>query len=308
MVQAPDVADDTPAESGWVGRLVSAADGLRLHVRVYGYPTAAALPVVCLPGLTRNSADFHELAVTLAGDAERPRRVIAIDSRGRGRSEYDRDPANYTLATELADLIAVLTAFEIGRAVFVGTSRGGLLTMLLAAARPTFIAAAVLNDIGPVIDIEGLLRIKSYVGRLPTPRDFPEAAAILQRVGNRQFPNLTADDWLLQARRTWKQDGARLVLDYDAKLSEALASFDPAAALPTLWPQFDALAGVPVMVIRGANSDILSAATGREMAERRADLVTYVVADEGHPPLLRGAALQAVVAFIRHCDTALSRV
>jgi pimeloyl-ACP methyl ester carboxylesterase len=303
MAQAPAFVGYAPAEAGWVSRFISAPDGLRLHVRVYGDPTAAALPVVCLPGLTRNSADFHALAAALAGDAERARRVVAIDSRGRGRSDYDRDPANYTLATELADVIAVLTALEVGPAVFVGTSRGGLLTMLLAAAKPMFIAGAVLNDIGPVIEIEGLLRIKSYVGRLPAPRDFSDAAAMLQRAGGRQFPKLTADDWRVQARRTWRQDGDRLVLDYDPRLSQTLASLDPAAALPTLWPQFDALAGVPVMVIRGANSDILSDATVTTMAARHADLVMLQIPDQGHVPLLDDAAtMQAIVAFTGACD------
>lgn len=299
------LASIEPAESGWNSRFIAAPDGLRLHARVYGEPTTAALPVVCLPGLTRTSADFHELAAALAGDSERPRRVVAINSRGRGRSEYDRDPANYTLATELADVIAVLTALEIGHAVFVGTSRGGLLTMLMAAAKPTVIAGAVLNDIGPVIDIAGLLRIKSYVGRLPAPRDFTEAAAILQRHGSRQFPKLTADDWYLQARRTWKQDGDGLVLDYDPRLSQTLASLDPATPLPTLWPQFDALAGVPVMVIRGSNSDILSDATVTAMATRRAELITLEVSDEGHVPLLnRAAIINSIFAFIRACKAA----
>ena len=143
---------------------VTAQDGLRLHVRGYGPRTATALPLVCLPGLARTGADFETLAARLASDPDRPRRVIALDSRGRGRSDYDRDPANYSLAVELADLIAALTALDIARAVFVGTSRGGLLTILLAVARPTAIAGCVLNDIGPVIDLEGLIRIKSYVG------------------------------------------------------------------------------------------------------------------------------------------------
>ncbi|TMK19105.1 MAG: alpha/beta hydrolase, partial [Alphaproteobacteria bacterium] len=129
---------------------VSAQDGLRLHVRAHGARTDRALPVVCLPGLARTTADFDTLAVALASDRERPRRVLALDYRGRGKSDYDRKPANYNLQVELADVLAVLTALGIGRAAFVGTSRGGILTMLLAVARPTAIAGCVLNDIGPV--------------------------------------------------------------------------------------------------------------------------------------------------------------
>src|SRR5713101_8415650 len=151
---------------------VTAQDGLRLHVQEWGARTASALPVVCLPGLARSVADFEPLAAALADDSKLPRRVVALDSRGRGKSQYDRNPANYNLKVELTDLLAVLTALEIHQAVFLGTSRGGILTMLLAAARPTAIAGCVLNDIGPVIEPKGLMRIKSYVGKLPRPASF----------------------------------------------------------------------------------------------------------------------------------------
>ena len=240
---------------------VTAQDGLRLHVRSYGPRTATALPMVCMPGLARTGADFETLAARLGSDPDRPRRVIALDSRGRGRSDYDRDPANYSLAVELADLIAALTALDIARAVFVGTSRGGLLTMLLAVARPTAIAGCVLNDIGPVIDLEGLIRIKSYVGKLAPPASMRDAADILRGLFGRQFPKLSDDDWAAFARRTFKEAGERIVPDYDVKLATTLEATDLAQPLPTLWKEFDALARVPVMVIRGGNSDLLSAAT-----------------------------------------------
>src|SRR5438128_4728053 len=158
---------------------VTAQDGLRLHVRTYGARASSALPVVCLPGLARTAADFADLALVLSSHRERP--VLALDYRGRGKSHYDRNPANYTLQVALADLLAVLTALGIGRAAFVGTSRGGILTMLLAVARPTAIAGCVLNDIGPVIEPAGLMRIKGYVGKLPQPASFREAAEALQQ-------------------------------------------------------------------------------------------------------------------------------
>src|ERR1035441_1429663 len=148
---------------------ISAPDGLRLHARCYGARSAPALPVVCLPGMARTAADFEMLAEALAGDERRPRRVIALDYRGRGKSEYDRDPANYNFQVELADLLAVLAALDAARAILIGTSRGGILAMLLAAVRPTAIAGVVLNDIGPVIEPKGLMRIKGYVvtGKVP---------------------------------------------------------------------------------------------------------------------------------------------
>src|ERR1700738_3177191 len=160
---------------------VTAPDGLRLHVREWGPRASRAMPVVCLPGLARTGADFERIATAWAGDSRSPRRVLALDSRGRGMSEYDRDPASYNLATELADVLAVLTALEIGRAIFVGTSRGGILAMLLVAARPGAIAGCVLNDIGPVIELAGLARIKSYVGKLPRPASDQDAADVLRQ-------------------------------------------------------------------------------------------------------------------------------
>src|SRR5262249_33684077 len=160
----------------------TAQDGLRLHVREFGRRGSPYLPVVCLPGLTRTTDDFNAPAAALAGDRDRPRRVVALDSRGRGQSDYDRRADNYSLPVGLADVMAMLTAMDLGRAIFVGSSRGGLLAMLLAAARPSAIAGAVLNDIGPVIEVKGLMRIKSYVGKLPQPRSYEEGAEVLRRL------------------------------------------------------------------------------------------------------------------------------
>jgi pimeloyl-ACP methyl ester carboxylesterase len=282
---------------------VTAQDGLRLHVRSYGPRTAAALPIVCLPGLARTGADFDVLATRLARDPEGPRRAIALDSRGRGRSDYDRDPANYSLVVELSDLIAALTALGIARAVFVGTSRGGLLTMLLAVARPTAIAGCVLNDIGPVIDLKGLIRIKSYVGKLPQPASLRDAADILRGLFGSQFPKLNDDDWAAFARRTFKEAGGRIVPDYDVKLATTLEATDLGRPLPVLWKEFDALARVPVMVIRGSNSDILSTATVEAMRTRRTSLDVVEVPDEGHAPLLTGEnIIGCIAAFAKACD------
>ncbi len=282
---------------------VSARDGLRLHVREHGARTAPGLPVVCLPGLARTTADFETLAAALAGDPPRPRRVVALDYRGRGLSDHDRNPDNYSVPVELDDVLAVLTAREVARAVFVGTSRGGLIVMALAAARPAAIAGAVLNDIGPVIEIEGLMRIKGYVGKLPQPRDYADGAQVMRRLFGGQFPRLGDADWLAAARRTWREENGRLVVTYDPKLAHTLTALDPEHPLPTLWPQFDALAAVPLMVIRGANSDILSAATVEAMRARRRETTTLVVPDQGHAPLLAEADTIARIAdFVARCD------
>jgi pimeloyl-ACP methyl ester carboxylesterase len=263
--------------------------------------------MICLPGLTRTTTDFDVLAPALANG--RPeRRVIAIDSRGRGRSEYDVNPQNYNLAVELADVVSILTALETGRAVFVGSSRGGLLSMMLAVAHPTAIAGVVLHDIGPVIEPKGLARIKSYVGKLPQPGSFAEGAEILRRLFDAQFPKLTADQWLTAAHHTWKTEGGKLALTYDERLARPLAELDVELPPPPMWNEFDALARVPVLVIRGANSDVLSAATLGIMNARHPGLETIEVADQGHVPLLDDAKLiERIGDFIRSCDAASSR-
>lgn len=291
-----------------VSMFVTAQDGLKLHVRGYGPRTATALPVVCLAGLTRTAADFHALAVALASDGERPRRVLALDSRGRGQSDYDANPDNYAVPVELNDAITVMTACETAPAVLIGTSRGGLLTMALAAARPAMIAGVVLNDIGPEIDIQGLMRIKGTVGRLPELRSYAEGAEILRRAYAAHFPRLTAQDWEAWARRGWKSqrsalEGERLVPNYDAKLARTLADIDPERPIPPLWPQFDALAAVPMMVVRGANSDLLSAATVAAMRARRSEMTVLEIPDQGHTPLLSEPdTIARIAAFVAQCD------
>ena len=282
---------------------ISAPDGLRLHLRCHGRRSARPLPVVCLPGLARTAADFDTLAVALASHADHPRRVVALDYRGRGLSDYDRDPANYSFQTELADVLATVTALDCLPAIFIGTSRGGILAMLLAAVRPTAIAGVVLNDIGPVIEPKGLMRIKGYVGKLPQPRSYEEGAEILRRLFDAQFPKLTAEDWLAGAHRTFKEQQGRLVPTYDVKLAKTLEGVDFDKPLPPLWGAFDALRNVPVMVIRGANSDLLSAETVEAMRARRQALETMEIPDQGHAPLLAEAdVIERIAAFAGRCD------
>ncbi len=282
---------------------LSAPDGLRLHARCYGRPSSPALPVVCLPGLARTAADFESIATALAEDSQHPRRVIALDYRGRGLSDYDRAPANYSFQTELADVVAVVTALEAIPAVFLGTSRGGVLTMLLAALRPAAIAGVVLNDIGPVIEPKGLMRIKGYVGRMPQPKSLAEGAEILRRLFDAQFPKLTSEDWLAAAQRTFKQQDGAWVPTYDVRLAKTMEGIDFERPLPALWKEFDALANVPLMVVRGENSDLLSAATINAMRVRRSAMETVEVADQGHAPLLAETGVIGRIAeFVTGCD------
>ena len=264
-------------------------DGLRLHARVFGPEFSPHLPVICLPGLARTHLDFLELATALADAPTRPRRVVALDYRGRGLSDYDSDWTHYDIRIELDDVMQQLAALGIGHGIFVGTSRGGLLTMAMAAARPAMIKGAVLNDIGPVIEAAGLIRIRGYIGKLPQPQSYAEAANILMRFFGAQFTAFGPGQWEMMARRTWKEQEGKLVTDYDPQLMKTLEILDLEAPLPVLWPYFDGLKHVPMLVIRGGNSDLLSPATLVEMGQRHPDCATHTLPGQGHAPMLGSA-------------------
>jgi pimeloyl-ACP methyl ester carboxylesterase len=204
---------------------------------------------------------------------------------------------------ETGDVMTVMAALEAAPAIIVGTSRGGLIAMTMAATKPELLAGVVLNDVGPVVETEGVLRIKGYVGKLPQPASYQEGAELLRSLSGDQFPKLSAADWLAAAKRGWRQEGGRLVPTYDPALDHALESVTVDKPFPTLWPQFDAMAQVPLMVVRGANSDILSAATVTAMQARRPDMDLFVVADQGHAPLLaEPETIGAIAAFVAKCD------
>lgn len=269
------------------GRFCSAPDGLRLYIRDYGTPNDPGIPAVCLAGLTRNSADFGPLASALASGLKGPkRRVLALDYRGRGLSEYDRDWRNYTLAVENSDLRAVLTAMEIDSAIFIGTSRGGLHTMLLSATRPSVIRGAILNDIGPVIEPRGMARIRGYVGKLPEPRSLPDAVDLLKEIMSERFGGLSESDWETYARMTFVDAIGRISMRYDRNLMKQLETLDLEQPLAAFWPQFDGLRGMPLLIIRGANSDLLSPETVQAMSVRHPDASVHIVQGQGHAPLL----------------------
>ncbi|MCH7629329.1 MAG: alpha/beta hydrolase [Proteobacteria bacterium] len=260
----------------------SSRDGLRLHFRDYHGDTSRP-PVLCLPGLTRNARDFEDLANRLCDAGWR---VLCIDLRGRGDSDYAKDPMTYNPGQYLEDIEALLEAERIGRFVSIGTSLGGLLTMMLAASGRERIAAAVLNDIGPAVESEGLERIRDYVGQGRSFETWMHAARALEESQGDIYPDFSITDWLRMAKRTMALgSGGRIAFDYDMKIAEPLDAV-PDGPAPDLWPAYDALAGRPLLLLRGAHSDILSARTAAMMAVRnaRAELVT--VPRVGHAPTL----------------------
>jgi pimeloyl-ACP methyl ester carboxylesterase len=286
-------------EGGYDSRFVTAPDGLRLHARVYGAERAGA-PVLCLPGLARTSADFGPLARALSeGAAGAPRRVVALDYRGRGLSAFDPD-GRYELATENADILAVCDALEVADAIVVGTSRGGLHAMLFGATRPTLLRGVVLNDVGPKIEAAGLMRIRGYVGKLPTPRDMDDARDLLRTLMRAQFPALDEADWRFFAQTTFQEREGKIEPRYDSRLARTLEALDLDSPLPELWPQFEAIAHAPVLAIRGERSDLLSKATLAEMGRRHPRFESLTVVGQGHAPLLADAPTIARIAdFVR---------
>lgn len=279
-------------------------DGLRLYAR--HYPAAGGArgrPVVCLAGLTRNSKDFHDLAEALAGHAACPRDVYCLDYRGRGRSQYDPDWKNYTVLVEMQDVLDFMTLRGLHDAAVIGTSRGGLIAMVMAVVRPAALGAVVLNDIGPVLEREGIARITAYVGKVPLPKDWTEATELVRGMNKRFFTDIPDEQWEEVARQMFSDENGLPTPGYDAKLGNAVSLLN--GPLPELWPQFAALARVPVLVLRGETSDILSRKTLDEMRLRHPRLESFIIRGQGHAPLLKDAqSITTVANFLDHAEAA----
>jgi pimeloyl-ACP methyl ester carboxylesterase len=276
-------------ENFWVSH-----DGLKLYTRVYPGPRPSAGSVLCLHGLTRNSRDFEDLAPHL----QHRYRVIVPDVRGRGLSARDPNPQNYQPAIYLQDILSLLDSVEAQRVAVIGTSMGGLLAMMLAVGSRDRVSGVVLNDMGPEVDPAGLERIKGYAGRLPPPKNWDDAVAQTQTVFGNAWPNLSAERWSALTRRGYREDekGA-LNVDADPMIGEMLRAAPSATA--NLWPFWKALRGTPMLAIRGAQSDILSAATFAKMKAENPELKQLEVAQRGHVPLLdEPECVAAIDAFL----------
>jgi pimeloyl-ACP methyl ester carboxylesterase len=283
--------------SNFEDRYWSSTDGLKLHYRDYAGPLDKP-SVICLHGLTRNARDFESLADHLAGKW----RVIVPEMRGRGDSAYAKDPKTYNPVQYVRDLSTLLDALEITKFVSIGTSMGGLMTLLMGYTMPDRIAATVINDVGPELEREGLESILDYVGQ---GRNFPtwmHAARALEETHGAAFPDWTLDDWLRAARRVMTlSSNGRIVFDYDMKIAEPFADIDWDNQ-PDMWPSFDALAKRPLLVVRGEISNLLSAATYKKMLARSPQVKGAVVPHVGHAPMLDEP--EAVTAI----DSLLARV
>lgn len=281
-----------------VHRYRSACDRLDLVARDYPATAPDAPVLLMMHGLTRNSADFEPLVARLAGRF----RMIVPDQRGRGGSQWDSDPAQYRPDVYSHDMLALLDGLGIDRAVLVGTSMGGLMAMVMNALRPELAQAVVFNDIGPVLDPAGLARIQGYVGPGGAMADWTEAAARTRATNALAFPDYGSADWMAFARRVARENADGTVsLAYDPAIAESIAGDDPQTVPPDLWPLWDLLDAIPVLVVRGALSDLLSAATVEEMARRHSGPYAAVeVPRVGHAPILdEPVALAAIEAFLK---------
>ncbi len=276
--------------SEFTDRFWTSRDGLKLHYRDYAgssEASAARPPVVCLPGLTRNARDFEVLAAHLAGHPVNPWRVLAIDNRGRGDSAYSKESASYNPLQYVDDLTVLLDELAIERFVAIGTSLGGLMTMVMAMTMPQRIAAAALNDVGPEIDPAGLARIRDYVGQGRSFATWMHAARALQEAQGPVFPQFELTDWLVMAKRSMVVgSNGRIVFDYDMKIAEPFNQPGGCRAGRSCGRGSMGLSGKPVLLLRGEHSDILAPATHRAMAERLPGSEAVTVPQVGHAPTL----------------------
>ncbi len=292
------------AHSSHQSRFIKVRDGTSLHVTHWPAPRSAARPVLCLPGLTRNGRDFADVAAALSSGAD-ARDVFALDARGRGRSQWARDWRSYSIPTETQDVIDVMAALGLADTAILGTSRGGIIAMILAAIQPGAIGAVVMNDIGPVIERTGLMRIAGYVGRMPVPVSWDDATRTVAEVSRKAFPAVPADVWPRVARAWFNEQNGRPAPGYDPALGRSFSSTD--ATPPALWGQFGALKRVAVLVVRGETSDLLSAATVADMQQRHPNCARLEVKGQGHAPLLMDApSINALRGFLNEADAGRS--
>ncbi len=288
--------DSDFSEASW-----QSPDGLELYFRDYAGNDGGKLPVVCLHGLTRNSRDFEGLAPFIA---DLGHRVIVPDMRGRGQSAYADDSATYAVPTYIADVMALLDREGIERFVSVGTSMGGIMTMVMAQFAPGKIAGAVINDIGPAVDPQGIDKIRTYLGKGGSYPTWMHAARSLEEVHGASHPTFDTNDWIAMAKRSMTLcNNGRIAFDYDMKIADPFNAADENAAPPDMWPGFEALAGKPLLLVRGGLSAILSAETFAEMQRRAPDADTVVLPEAGHAPTLDEpevrSAIEALLASVR---------
>ena len=283
----------------------SAADGLILRGRMYGNDNRTRSPVICLAGLSRNCLDFHNLATYLSSEQGGSNRILAIDYRGRGFSDHDKDWQNYTIFQEAEDTISAAMAAGFQHFHVIGTSRGGLIAMLLGSMRPAALRSVILNDIGPVLEGQGLLRIRNTLAKHRSPKNWAEAEEEFVKLGQLQFPALTDAQWREEAHRIFQKKNNKLIPRYDPKLVKTLQGINFDVRLADMWPQFASLGKFPLMTIRGEYSDLLSRETLDQMSLLHPRMDMHEVNGQGHAPRLGTADLpERIAGFLKNAEPA----
>lgn len=273
-------------QQNWQHFSCSASDGIMLAGRKYGWDNIKAsknTPVICLSATTQNASEFHELALALSTRKQSPRRVLALDYRGRGLSDYDIED-NYNILQEADDTLSALMAANLYHVNIIGSARGGLIVMNLSAMRPGIINSVILNDIGPVIDARGLVIARTNNSMSNEFPNWKAATEFMQHVGKGQFPKFTMLDWERQARRQLIEKNGAIVRNCDPAILDSLNAIDLDHRIPELWNEFTGLANIPLLLIHGKHSNYLSSETIKKMRNIHNNMAVIDVPDQGHTP------------------------
>jgi len=274
----------------------SAKDGLMLAGRLYGWQNKDNCPVVCLTDHARNGSDFHELALYLASEAGSNRRVLALDYRGRGKSEFDKRKDNYVLPTEADDVLSYITALNIGHFDLIGSARGGMIAMMLGGMRAGSLNKIILNDIGPAIDARGLVHIKKLYEQFSMCKSMQQIETVLVKFGERHFPALPQFYWALEAKRLFDDVDGKLVTNNDPYVSSLISGINLDARPTEMWEQFIGIRKFPLMLVRGALSDLLPMETVKKMQAIHKTMEFVQVEGQGHAPKLETGDLPQTIA------------
>lgn len=291
-----------PTQQAWRDIYFTSYDGIRLYAREYpGDPSRR--PLLCLPTITENGRSFEPLARALANHEQGSRTIYSLDFRGRGYSENDPNWKNYTPMIEMIDLINFLSLKRLHRPTILAAGWAGIITMMLATLHTGMLGPVILNDTGPKLETTGLLRVQAFIGRLPTPSSWRKAAEQIKGLNDHHFTDLTNDDWLRIAHQQYNEVDGRPAPAYDPNLEKSLMMADATEGAPQMWEQFEAMKHVPILAIRGENSDVLKKETLEQMFTRHENLQMFTVANEGHTPKLDDdLSIERIRLFLDKCD------
>lgn len=297
MAQAEDIN-----HQNWEDIYFTGYDGIRLYARHY-HGDRSKRPLICLGDITQNSRSFEPLANALSSERLGNRPIYTIDYRGRGFSEFDPNWKNYTPLIEMADLVNFMSLKRLHQPILLASGWGGVIAMTLATMHSTMIGPVILNDTGPKLETNGLIRMHAFIGRLPVPTSWRKAAEQLKDLYHNSFTDLTEEDWMRLAYQHFNEVDGKPAPSYDPALKNALMMLDVTKGAPIMWEQFLAMSHVPVLAIRGEHTDVLSKETFEEMYNRHPNCQMFTVANEGHTPLLDDdLSIERIRLYLERCD------